>query len=162
MSLLLAPFRARPPGEPAYRNNAAPAPDGAGEYRFALERKRSGISENREGNPSLPIPNPVSTVELWRGPRVIEGRRCALQSRRLGQVDPKPVAAALIAPGHFRRGVAELLLHEAFVDLGGGGEAGAQRMAGEFPLSLALGQLAAHTRRQGGLFHEAGDVLVRE
>ena len=85
-----------------------------------------------------------------------------LQPRGFGEIDPEPVAAALVAPGHLRRGVAELFLHAAFVDLGGGGEAGAQRMAGEFPRPFALGQVAAHTRRHGGLFHEAGDVLVRE
>ena len=53
----------------------------------------------------------------------------AHKPRRLGQIDPEPVAAALVAPGHFGRGVAELLLHVALVDLGRGGEAGAQRMA---------------------------------
>ena len=69
------------------------------------------------------------------------------QARRLGQIDPEPVAAALVAPGHFGGGVAELLLHVALVDLGRGGEAGAQRMAREFPLPLALGEVAAHARR---------------
>ena len=53
------------------------------------------------------------------------------ESRRLGEIDPEPVAAALVAAGHFGRGVAELLLDVALVDLGRGGEAGAQRMAGE-------------------------------
>ena len=83
-----------------------------------------------------------------------------LKPRRLGEIDAEAVAAALVASGHLRRGVAELFLHPAFVDFRGGGQAGAQRMAGEFPLSVALGQVAAHTRRHGGMFHEAGDVLV--
>ena len=46
----------------------------------------------------------------------------------LGQIDTKTVATALVAAGHFRAGVAELLLDVALVDLGRGGEAGAQRI----------------------------------
>ena len=34
----------------------------------------------------------------------------------LGQIDPKPVPAALIAAGHLGRCMSELLLHVAFVD----------------------------------------------
>src|SRR5271155_2651550 len=75
------------------------------------------------------------------GRRSIAASRRGLQPRRLGEIDSEPIAAALVAPGHFRRGVAELLLHEAFVDLGGRGEAGAQRMAGEFTRPFAFGQI---------------------
>ena len=96
------------------------------------------------------------------GHRSIAASRRGLQPRRLGEIDAEPVAAALVAPGHFRRGVAELLLHEAFVDLGGGGEAGAQRMAGEFSRPFAFDQIAAHPGGDGGAFDQPGDVLVRE
>ncbi|KKC34192.1 hypothetical protein WH91_04310 [Devosia psychrophila] len=39
------------------------------------------------------------------------------------EIDPKPVAATLIAPGHFRGHVPELLLHIAFVYLRRGSKA---------------------------------------
>jgi hypothetical protein len=42
-----------------------------------------------------------------------------------GEIDAEAVAPALITSGHFGRGVAELLLHEALVNLGRGGEPGA-------------------------------------
>ena len=64
--------------------------------------------------------------------RMRPGEHRLLQPRGLGQIDAEAVAPALIAPGHFGAGVAELLLHVAFVDFRRGGEAGAQRMAGEF------------------------------
>ena len=41
-----------------------------------------------------------------------------LQSARFGEIDPKPIASALIFAGHLGRGVAELLLHIAFLDVG--------------------------------------------
>ncbi len=41
------------------------------------------------------------------------------------QVDAKPIAAALVAAGHFGAGVAELSLHVAFLDFRRRGEAGA-------------------------------------
>ena len=62
------------------------------------------------------------------------------QSCSAGEIDPEPVAPALIAAGHFRRGVAEMLLDVTFVDLGRRGEAGAQRVPGEFLKPLALGE----------------------
>ena len=54
-----------------------------------------------------------------------------LEPRRLGQVDPEPVPAALVASGHLGGGVPELLLDMALVDLGGTGQAGTERMARE-------------------------------
>ena len=56
--------------------------------------------------------------------------------------------------------MAELLLHIAFVDLGGGGKAGAQRMAREFFLPLALAEVAAHAGRERGMFDQPRDVPV--
>jgi Replication protein C C-terminal region len=82
------------------------------------------------------------------------------QARRLGQIDPEPIAAALVAPGHFGRDVAELLLHVALVDLGRGGEAGAQRMPGELSFALAFGQIAAHAGGERGAFDQSGNVFV--
>lgn len=40
------------------------------------------------------------------------------QPRRFCEVDPKPVAPALVFARHLRTGMAELLLHVALVDLG--------------------------------------------
>ena len=48
------------------------------------------------------------------------------QAGGLGEVDAEAIATALVAAGHFGAGVAELFLHIALVDLGGGGQAGAQ------------------------------------
>lgn len=52
--------------------------------------------------------------------------RQALKTRGLGEVDPESVAPALVAAGHLGGGVAEVLLDVALVDLGRGGEPGAQ------------------------------------
>ena len=82
------------------------------------------------------------------------------EASRLGEIDPEPVATALVAPGHFSGDVAELLLHIALVDLGRGGEAGAQRMPGELPFPLSLGQVAAHAGGERGVFDQSGDVFV--
>ena len=83
-----------------------------------------------------------------------------LQPRRLGEIDPEPVAPTLVAAGHFGGGVAELLLDPALVDLGGRGQAGAQRVSGELVPPFALGQIAAHARRHRGSLDQPGDVLV--
>src|SRR5208283_6017105 len=56
--------------------------------------------------------------------------------------------------------MAELLLHIALVDLGRGGEAGAQRMAREFLLPLAFCQIAADAGGHGGVLDQTGDVPV--
>ena len=56
--------------------------------------------------------------------------------------------------------MAELLLHVALVDLGRGGEAGAQRMAREFLLPFAFRQIAADAGGQRGAFDQTGDVPV--
>ena len=88
-----------------------------------------------------------------------EGGR-ASEARRLGEIDPEAVAAALIASGHFGGGVAELPLHITLVDLGGRGKARAQGMAGEFRLPLALAEVAAHAGRERRMFDQPGDVPV--
>lgn len=54
------------------------------------------------------------------------------------------------------------LLHMALVDLGRGGEAGAQGVARKFLRPLALGKIAANLGRHGRLLDEAGDLLVWE
>jgi hypothetical protein len=74
------------------------------------------------------IPLPASQRTDWH-----------LQSGRLCEVDCKAVALALVAAGHFGAGVAEMLLNVRFLNLGGGGEARAQRMAAERQPSVALG-----------------------
>ena len=61
----------------------------------------------------------------------------------------EPVALALVAAGHFGAGVTEMFLDVGFLDLGGGGEAGAQRMAAEREPPLALGQGRREGRRRG-------------
>ena len=58
--------------------------------------------------------------------------------------------------------MAELLLHIALVDLGRGGEAGAQRMAGEFPLPFGFGKVGADAGGKRGALDQAGDMLVGE
>lgn len=85
-----------------------------------------------------------------------------LKSCRLRQIDPEPVPSSLIASGHLGAGVAELLLDVALVDLGRGGEAGAQRVAGEQGRALGLGQVAAQAGGGGGALDQAGDLAVVE
>ena len=58
--------------------------------------------------------------------------------------------------------MAELLLHVAFVDLGRGGQAGAQRMARELPRPFCFGEVAAHAGGKSGLLDEAGDMFVAQ
>ena len=86
----------------------------------------------------------------------------ALEAGRLGEVDREPVAFALVAAGHFGAGVAEVLLHVGLLDLGGRGEAGAQRMAAEGEPPLALGQVAAQAGGERASLDQADDVLVRQ
>ena len=85
-----------------------------------------------------------------------------LQARGLGQVHSEAVAAPLVAAGHFRRSVAEVLLDVAFVDLGRRGEPGAQRVPGKLLLPVAFGQIAAHARGDRQALDEARDVAVVE
>ena len=61
---------------------------------------------------------------------------------------------------HFGAGVAELLLDVALVDLRGGGEAGAQRMPGEFSPPLGFGEIAPNAGSEGCSFDQPGDVPV--
>jgi hypothetical protein len=67
---------------------------------------------------------------------------CSSQPRRLGEVHPESVSLPLIAAGHLGTGVAELPLDVALIDLCGRGEAGAQRVSGEFLPPLGFGRLA--------------------
>ena len=91
----------------------------------------------------------------------LPARHCrALQPRRLGKVDPKSISLPLIAPRHFGTGVAELPLDVALVGLGGCGEAGPQRMPGEFLPPLGLGKVPPNPGGERGTLHQPGDVLV--
>jgi hypothetical protein len=78
-------------------------------------------------------------------------RQTGLQPRRLGEVDAESVALALVAAGHLGTGVAQLLLHVAFIDLRGGGETGPQRMPGEFlpPFGLPKDRPGCRCRSAG-------------
>ena len=90
------------------------------------------------------------------------GRRCKRirglgdrsQPGRLGEIDLEAVALALIAAGHFGAGVAEVLLHMRLLDLRGGGEAGAQRVAAE-------GALAARLRSDRREFPPSSRIFAR-
>ena len=55
-----------------------------------------------------------------------------------------------------------MLLYMAFIDFGGRGETGAQRMPGKFLASLLLGKIALHVGRQRRLLDEACHLLVVE
>lgn len=57
----------------------------------------------------------------------LEGRGLS-EPPRLGKVGPEPIASALIFAGHLGRGMAEMLLHVALLDVGRRGKAGAQRV----------------------------------
>ena len=104
-----------------------------------------GMSVSHRGREGIPrwVPNPPMTA-----PPPCE-------------VDTKAVAAALVAAGHFGAGVAEMFLHVALIDLGVGGEAGAQRMSGEFSSPLSLGEIAAHARCQRGFSSPAARCACR-
>jgi len=60
-------------------------------------------------------------------------RHAAFRDRRLGQVHAEPVSVALIAAGHLCRSVAQMFLDIALVDLGAGGETGADQRPGWRP-----------------------------
>src|SRR5690606_14658351 len=93
-----------------------------------------------------------------RPPNVGEG----LQPSRLGEVDAKTVAAALILAGHLRRSVAELLLHIALVAFGRGGKACAERMAGEKIAPFACGHISTQPGCERCTLDETGNRLVVE
>lgn len=86
----------------------------------------------------------------------------ASEPRGFGEIDPKTVAPALVLAGHLGAGMAELLLDVALVDLGRGGEAGAQRMPGELRLPLALRQIGPDAGGQGRAFDQPRDLLIAE
>ena len=83
-----------------------------------------------------------------------------LQPGRLRQIDLEPIALALISAGHFGAGVAEMLLNVSLLNLGGGGEAGAQRVAAERQATLAFGKIAAQARGERACLDKPDDVLV--
>ena len=58
--------------------------------------------------------------------------------------------------------MAELLLHIAFIDFGRGGEAGAQRMAGELLRPLTLAQVAAHAGGERRALDQASGKVLWE
>ena len=87
--------------------------------------------------------------------------RATLQPRGLGEVDCEPVAFALVAAGHFGAGVAEMPLDVGFLDLRGGREAGAQRMAAEGEPPLALGQVAPQAGGESACLYQAGRRACR-
>ena len=90
----------------------------------------------------------------------IAASRLTLKPSRLCKVDREPVALALVTTGHFGAGVAQMLLNVGLLDLGRGGEAGAQRMAAEREPPLALAKVAAKAGGQGACLDEPHDVLV--
>src|ERR1700722_9720539 len=88
--------------------------------------------------------------------------RSPLKPRGFGEFDLEPVAFALVAAGHFGAGVAEMLLDMGLLDLGRGGQAGAQRMTAEGDPPLALRQVPAQAGGERARLHQADDMLVRE
>ncbi len=84
----------------------------------------------------------------------------ALGTRGLGEAHPEAVAAALVATGHLRRSLDDVLLDVAFVALGRRGELGAQRVSEEFLLWLAFREIAAHACREREALDQARDVAV--
>ena len=118
-------------------------------FKLLIFRRRHPKNDRlwRSGNAwrsvgAAPSNNPLQNHEsCWRfleGGRALGGV-CILQPRRLGQVHPEPIPISLVAAGHLSRGMAELLLDMALVDLGRGRQPGAQRMPGEEGPALGLG-----------------------
>jgi len=70
----------------------------------------------------------------------------ASEARGFSEVAAKSLAS-LIAPRYVGARVPQLLLNVALLDLGRGGEAGAQRMLGKFPLTLAFPEIRARPGR---------------
>jgi hypothetical protein len=62
--------------------------------------------------------------------------RGGLKPRSLGQIHPKSIPPALIAARHLSRSMAKLLLNIALINLGGGGEASAERVPGKLEGAL--------------------------
>ena len=73
------------------------------------------------------------------------------ESGGAGEVYPEPVAAALVAAGHFGAGVAEVLLDVPLVGLSGRGKAGAQRVPGKQRQTPVFGQIGADAGLKHGL-----------
>ena len=70
----------------------------------------------------------------------------ASAARGFSEVAAKSLAS-LIAPRHLGARVPQLPLNIALLDLDRGGEAGAQRMLGKFPLTLAFRVIRARPGR---------------
>ena len=103
---------------------------------------------------------PPCSAPRFNSPRKPPRTNDAYRPSRLSKVDLEPVALALVAAGHFGAGVAEMLLNVGFLDLSGGGEAGAQRVAAEREAPLALGKVATKAGGQRACLDEPHDVLV--
>lgn len=80
--------------------------------------------------------------------------------RRPGEIDPEAIAAALIFAGHFRTGMAELLLDVTLVYFGRGRKAGTQRMAREYLGRITLAQISANTGGKCRLLDETCHLPV--
>ena len=125
------------------------AATGASRLQLALERaahhttpwlgptwKGKPTPYDRGGGGKGHIPSSIES----RSPTIPSVGFCPhLEPGRLSEIDLESVALALVAPGHLSAGVAEMFLNVGLLDLGGGGEAGAQRMASEREPPLALG-----------------------
>ena len=86
----------------------------------------------------------------------------SLQPRGFGEVDSKPVAVALIPPGHLDRGVARMFLDEAFIGLSVRSGAGSLRVAKEEDAALDVGEIDTQAGGIGSALDEERDVLARE
>src|SRR6056297_1178446 len=83
-----------------------------------------------------------------------------LQPRGLGQVYPEPITPSLIPAGHLGRGMPELLLDIALIDLGRRGKPGTQAVAGKKREALTLGQVRSDARVKHTSLDEPGDRFV--
>ena len=84
------------------------------------------------------------------------------RGRSFGEVDSEPVAAALVAPRHLGRNVAELLLHVTLIDLGGRREPGAERMAGEECAAVAFAKVSPHAGGEERRFDQPGNIAIAQ
>src|SRR6056297_3342335 len=84
----------------------------------------------------------------------------ALQPRGLGQVYPEPITPTLIPAGHLGRGMPELLLDIALIDLGRKGKPGTQAVAGKKREARSLGQVRSDASLNHAPLDEPGDMFV--
>ena len=88
--------------------------------------------------------------------------RTESEPRGFCKIDAEAFTAALIPPRHGGAGVTEQLLHMAFVQFGGRGEARAQGMSREFVLPVSFEKIAAHARGKRRALDQSGHMLVIE